>query len=445
LPPLEETEEELLVAKVYEGICRGCDLDIQREKSRLMVDDETAVVPLRGWRNRMDPCWNFPQQELRRLFEEATLNEVMFVSLEHMQIDYVTVRMTQLDKFRKNVISFPQDVRSFVEREGMLQHYKVNDRVNSVRGPGSGLERAPVMARDASEDWRRQYAEDAQGRLVFPGTVKGVEGPGIYKIEYDYLEGDSHVERREHLAPRLQMPWHPQKLQGKLVIMLTRNVKYGEPIEGLEVRWDYVCNLLQALVDRPDVYRHMRRTDGTVAPWREGGEVDEPMHRWYDMRTNMFDVLSEKQCRRLYAPRIVDDEVLSPEEWAARMYGEEEDDDDDPSKQGVNLRTAADFMAAHMDVRLDGGDAQTGVGVCVDRDDFQAWLVLKGLEVASELLKWWNLLDEVDELSEVDGFAKYRGDTVADFYEVVRANAHERGWLTEGARFCRWRSGVRRP
>jgi len=80
----------------------------------------------------------------------------------------------------------------------------------------------------------------------------------------------------------------------------------------------------------------------------------------------------------------------------------------------------------------------------VDRDDFQAWLVLKGLEVASELLKWWNMHEEVDELDDVEGFAKYRGDTVADFYQAVRANVHERGWLTDGeftvlslARWCK--------
>ena len=81
------------------------------------------------------------------------------------------------------------------------------------------------------------------------------------------------MERLEHLVPRLQMPWHPQKLQGKLVLMLTRNVKYGVPIEGLEVRWTFVCRLLQALTERPHIYAHMRRTDGTVAPWREGGEA----------------------------------------------------------------------------------------------------------------------------------------------------------------------------
>ena len=56
-------------------------------------------------------------------------------------------------------------------------------------------------------------------------------------LENDEVPGEVGTERMEHLAPRLQMPWHPRKLQGKLVIMLTKNVKFGEPVEGLKVRW----------------------------------------------------------------------------------------------------------------------------------------------------------------------------------------------------------------
>ena len=158
----------------------------------------------------------------------------------------------------------------------------------------------------------------------------------------------------------------------------------------------------------------MQRTDGTVAPWREGGEEDEPMHRWYDMRRNMFDVLSERQCRRLYAPRIVDGEVLSPDEWQDRMYGggdvrsQEEEEELERACPGVDLLTAEQMMAAKMDVRLD--DAAAGEGEVedgVDRDDFQAWVVLKASDVASEVLKWWKGLDEMDARTESSGFAKF--------------------------------------
>ena len=49
-----------------------------------------------------------------------------------MQVNYVTVRRTQLHKFRRNTISFPQDVAGFARRAGLLREYRVGDRVNSV-------------------------------------------------------------------------------------------------------------------------------------------------------------------------------------------------------------------------------------------------------------------------------------------------------------------------
>lgn len=143
------------------------------------------------------------------------------------------------------------------------------------------------------------------------------------------------------------MPWHPRKLQGKLVIMLTRNVRHGDPIEGLEVRWGLVCTILRALTARPDVYAHMRLNDGQTLPWREGGCPNEPMHRWYNLRVGLFDVLDEADCRRWYAPRLVEGEMLGPEEVEALGDG------DDVNVSGVDLRTVEDMVAAGLDVRFD--------------------------------------------------------------------------------------------
>ena len=63
------------------------------------------------------------------------------------------------------------------------------------------------------------------------------------------------------------------------MVMLTRNVKHGDPIEGLDVRWHLVWQIMRALVAWPELYAHMRLPDGTSLPWREQGSVDEPMHR----------------------------------------------------------------------------------------------------------------------------------------------------------------------
>ena len=138
--------------------------------------------------------------------------------------------------------------------------------MNSVRGPSEDPERPPKLARDAGPEEKSSFAVGAQGYLVFPATVRRVEGAGVLMLEYDDFGGDLYPERSEHVVSRVQMPWHPRKLQGKLVIMLTRNVRHGDPIEGLEVRWDLVCTILQALTARPDVYAHMMLNDGQTLP-----------------------------------------------------------------------------------------------------------------------------------------------------------------------------------
>ena len=213
VPPFTESEEELLVAREYTGCCLGCYRDVRRELERLRKIDSTAqesdVIPLRGWQNRMDPCFRFPHEELGDLFRSLTVTEARFVALEHMQIDFVTVRKTGLTKFRKNMISFPQSPGKLFHRLGMLKHFRVGDRVNSTRGPGDDLDRPPRLSRAASEEEQKAFATDKEGRLVFPGTVTRVEGVDRVWVKYDH-NGDKECEERvEGLTPRLQMPWHP--------------------------------------------------------------------------------------------------------------------------------------------------------------------------------------------------------------------------------------------
>ena len=436
-PPFEEAEEELLLARTYEGRCQVCDVDVKNEMKKHRFEDEAEVVPLRGWQNRMDPCWRFPHHELRELFAQMTVTEARFVALEHQQVDYVTVRWTGLGKFRKNIISFPQDVRRFVERYGMLQDYKVRDRVNSVRGPGADPDRPPKLARDATPEELSRCAVDPHGRLVYPATVRRVEGAAILMLEYDEFRGELYPERTENLTSRVQMPWQPRQLQGALVIFLTQNVKFGDAIEGLEVRWGLVCRVMRALTSRPDVYAHMRLNDGRALPWRDGGGPDEPMHRWYDMRQGMFDVLSEADCRRLYAPRHVDGELMSPEEAEALGVSGTE------LTQGEDLWKVEDLLAAGLDVRFDREEETGASEDVVGKDEFRNWVVLKGLAVASELLKWWMRV-EVSAEGVSDGWKTSGAETVVDFFEKIRADLHEREWLEQGemtvfslAKWCR--------
>ena len=346
---------------------------------------ECEVIPLRGWQNRMDPCYRFPRHDLADLFASATVTEARFIALEHMQIDFVTVSTTGLHKFRKNIISFPQCVDKAARRHGLLRGFRVADRVNSSRGPGADVDRAPVRAVDASAEARQQYTTDKDGYLVFPATVTRVEGVERVFLKYDHGGDEEFSERVEWLSPRLQMPWHPEQLQGQFVIMLTQNVRHGDPIEGLEVRWTLVRKILKALTALPELFLHV--TCGL--PWRFGGSMDEPMHRWYDPKHGMFDVLEEADIRRYYAPKLWEGEVLGPEE--ARELGGAAA----VELAGVDLRSAEDMLAAGLDVRLDAGAgvlAGNGVDV-VGEEDFAAWLKLRDLDLASQLAAFWRDMD----------------------------------------------------
>ena len=105
-------------------------------------------------------------------------------------------------------------------------------------------------------------------------------------VKYDHTGDEEFVERAEGVKPRLQMPWHPQLMQGQVVIMLTQNVWHGDPIEGLEVRWDLVCKILRALTALPHLFP--QATQGL--PWRFGGSMEEPMHKWYDPKHGMVPI-----------------------------------------------------------------------------------------------------------------------------------------------------------
>ena len=122
VPPLRPVGEQLLAGS-FDGTCRSCHLDMveQQRLVAMAAVEELAdglgqaepggMVLKRSERNWMDPCWQFPYQECAQLFEQATVTESMLVALEHMQVNYVTVGRSRLDKFCKNVIFFLRRAR----------------------------------------------------------------------------------------------------------------------------------------------------------------------------------------------------------------------------------------------------------------------------------------------------------------------------------------------
>jgi len=260
LPPLEAADG---VATCCSGTCLRCQKDMDEQLKDQGGDESRGqIVALLSEDNHMDPCFRFPWDDLKDLFEGATMTEAMLLALEHMQVNFVTVS-SGLRKFRRNTLSFPQDIVSFSERLGLMKNYRPGDRVNSVRGVGQNPrnpDREVRRVTDATPEERERYAVDAGGALIIPGRVLERFADGLLLVKYDH--GGEGLERPENVTPRLTMPWHPKDVP--LHLMLRRSVGRGrDALEGLHVRWWYVANLLQALWAFP------RNGYGALGAWEE--------------------------------------------------------------------------------------------------------------------------------------------------------------------------------
>ena len=242
----------------------------------------------------------------------------MFVALEHMQVNFVTAsRTTRLMKFRKNVISFTQDTPAFAHRVGLLCRYDPGDWVNTRRGPGMALGTPGKHAFSATEQGIRLLAQDEQGYLVYSATVESVDLAGKLRLKYDHDLGEGEVEI-SHVQPRVRMPWHPKFLKGVCTLMLRRNLGRGRVLEGLELRWGLVPDILQALAQ--------------LGRWRLDGGADEPMHKWYDPRA--FDLPSRAEIMSTRA--VMSDGAALPD-----------------------ARTGEELLASGLDVRFFGAEGAT--------------------------------------------------------------------------------------
>ena len=169
-PPFPEGDgEEDVMARECTGVCLRCHRDMERQQA---VNPDYNPVPKFSYLNDADPNYQFPEKYLE-LFQMATTTEAMLVSLEHMQVHYTTVSRSGLSKFRRNVISFPQDVAGIARRLRLLEGYRVGDRVNSTRGPGENRDRERKHVSTATKEEKQQRATDEAGYLIFPATAEG--------------------------------------------------------------------------------------------------------------------------------------------------------------------------------------------------------------------------------------------------------------------------------
>jgi len=332
----------------------------------------------------------------------------MLLALEHLQVSYVTIERTRLHKFRKNIISFPQDIGSFFARMGALRQYRVGDRVNSNRGPPLPDEDDFREARrPTTKEERERFAVDASGHLVFAATVKDVAADGRLVLEYTDADGNvlgEGVEQPDWVRPRVQMPWHPSQLKEALVIMLRRNVGHGRVLEGLEVRWGLVVRVLQALTK--------------LGLWRDS-EVMGPMHAAYDPR--LFDVLSEEEVRWKYAPKAWQGELVTGER-AEELKSQGKD------AQALDVRTAAELQASGFSVQLLGMDPETGGPEFqdeeVEQEVFRKWLEVREFRLGDALGRWWAELPLQEDEDSRDALKTDHDDNLNDFHaQLVRQSS----------------------
>ena len=133
-----------------------------------------------------------------------------------------------INQFFKNCISFPQDIATWFRNAGLLNPFRAQDPVNSVRGPYGDVRdprRPPVLAKDVGDADRQRFATNAKGELVFAGRVREVLNTGLIVVEYSC--GGEGLEVRENLEHRITLPWSPRVLRGTQVIMLRRGLSHG--------------------------------------------------------------------------------------------------------------------------------------------------------------------------------------------------------------------------
>ena len=165
------------------------------------------------------------------------------------------------------------------------------------------------------------------------------------------------------------------------------------------------------------------------------------MHRWYDTKHGMFDVLDEADMRRLYAPKKWESDVLSPADAALlpEYVGVE--------FPGIDLRSAADMLAAGLDVRFDAGGGAPGDGSGVDvvaEEDFGTWLTLRDLDLASQLSSFWRNMDIRPDGEVVQSMKESDAESDVGFFRKLKDDLLRRDWLEDGevtvaalARWCR--------
>ena len=169
--------------------------------------------------------------EFQHLFNQATVVEEMLVALHHMQVSVCTVgrgsrKHGGMTNFRKNIISFPQELNELKQLVALISSLEVGDIVNV-----------------------RLASESADAEVVHRAKVHAVKAKSF---QVEVASGELHEVGVHQIAERLKLPWKPINLRDYLIILRRRNASRDDYVEDLRVRRDYIRKLLRLLTKLGD-------------------------------------------------------------------------------------------------------------------------------------------------------------------------------------------------
>ena len=174
----------------------------------------------------------------------------MLIALNHMQVSvcYLWSR-GNLSKghrgipgFKKNIISFPQDIADLKNLQHFFSGLGENDIVN-VR-----VRARDVYAEEKEEDEALSPLRRARVLQLLP------EGVQVQLDDGERTEPQTSVVALKDIEQRVQVPWKPRDLADNFIVFRRRLGRTEEYIEDLRVRRNFVRRILDLLME-PGFYR----------------------------------------------------------------------------------------------------------------------------------------------------------------------------------------------
>ena len=245
-PPAERKQ----YATLHTGTCQRCAQDMHK----ISTDDLLPDVPLRLEDDTPET------REMHHIFNHATVVEDMFIALNHMLVSVCTVgrARTGVSMFRKNIISFPQELNELKHMEAFLSNITRGDIVN-VRLSLSSTD--PCLVHRA--------------RVV---NIEQDNDAGPLLIEMS--NGEHRRVQWRDVEQRLKLPWKPESLRDYLIVLRRRDCRREDYVEDLKVRRKYDQAVVEIAHTEGTLEREpRRRTSARLLCWL----------RLYDRRRNRRD------------------------------------------------------------------------------------------------------------------------------------------------------------